>query len=275
MDNKQIGNIIMKKRKELNFTQHELADMLNISFQAVSKWENGVSLPDILLLPKLAKILETSVDALLGYSSEVFADYEERYRSEEYYWGLKPNNLCFEIMKLMPPDRPYRVLDMGCGEGKDAVFLARNGYLVSAFDIADAGLEKAKKLADINGTHVDFFKADITDFRPEKMYDIIFCSGVFHFLFPDVRKEFVSQLKEHTNAGGLNVINVFVDKPFIERAPDYEVKKESRAEWLSGELFMLYHDWYLKQSDEVVFDCFSGGVPHQHCMDIMIAEKVV
>ncbi len=130
-------------------------------------------------------------------------------------------------------------------------------------------------LNKVNRLNVDFFKADITDFGPEKMYDIIFCSGVFHFLFPNVRKEFVSQLKEHTNADGLDVINVFVDKPFIKRAPDYEVKKESRADWLSGELFMLYHDWYLKQSDEVVFDCFSGGVPHQHCMDIHAVYVII
>lgn len=41
MDNRQIGNIIMKKRKESGFTQQELADKLNISFQAVSKWEAG------------------------------------------------------------------------------------------------------------------------------------------------------------------------------------------------------------------------------------------
>lgn len=40
-------------------------------------------------------------------------------------------------MKLRPPIKPYRVLDMGCGEGKDAVFLARNGYQVTAFDVAE------------------------------------------------------------------------------------------------------------------------------------------
>lgn len=74
--------------------------------------------------------------------------------------------------------------------------------------------------------------------------------------------------------GGLNVINVFVDKPFLQRKPDYEETKGSRAEWLSGELFTMYHDWYFEQSREVVFDCFSGGVPHQHCMDVLIARKL-
>lgn len=62
-----IGEMIKKRRKILNFTQQELAGKLNISSQAVSKWENGVALPDLGLMPRLAQVLETSVDGLLGY----------------------------------------------------------------------------------------------------------------------------------------------------------------------------------------------------------------
>ena len=47
-------------------------------------------------------------------------------------------------MKLKPPTKPLKVLDIGCGEGKDAVFLARNGYAVSALDATDKGIEKGK-----------------------------------------------------------------------------------------------------------------------------------
>lgn len=48
-----------------------------------------------------------------------------------------------------------------------------------------------------------------------------------------------------------------------------------RFRWRSGELFMQYHDWLIHSMNEVVFDCNSGGVPHQHCMDILISEKVM
>ena len=48
-------------------------------------------------------------------------------------------------------------MDIGCGEGKDAVFLARNGYKVTAFDIAESGLAKGRELAERNGAYVDFF----------------------------------------------------------------------------------------------------------------------
>lgn len=60
-----IGNRIAELRKKRGFTQEELAVRLGLSSQAVSKWENDLSYPDILLLPELAKLLETTVDALL------------------------------------------------------------------------------------------------------------------------------------------------------------------------------------------------------------------
>ena len=65
MDNLKIGNYIQNLRKERGLTQKELADKLSISFQAVSKWETGESLPDTGLLLDLCEILGTSVDKLL------------------------------------------------------------------------------------------------------------------------------------------------------------------------------------------------------------------
>lgn len=124
-----LGTVIMKKRKQLGYTQQKIADYLHVSFQAVSKWENGTASPDISLLPQLAHILGTTTDSLLGYSAASVTDYERRYEGEDYYWGLNPNALCYEIMKRRPPVKPYRVLEIGCGEGKDAVFLAKTGIL--------------------------------------------------------------------------------------------------------------------------------------------------
>lgn len=131
MEHLKTGEIICKRRKDLGLTQNQLATSLNVSFQAVSKWEKGTAYPDIEMLPKLAAALNTTVDGLLGYSS-VMTDYDKRYDTQEYYWGLTPNRICYDIMKLLPPTRPYRVLDIGCGEGKDAVFFAKCGYAVTA-----------------------------------------------------------------------------------------------------------------------------------------------
>ena len=106
MDHLKTGEVISKRRRELGLTQNQLAKTLNISFQAVSKWENGTAYPDIEMLPRLAAALNTTVDALLGYRS-VVTDYDKRYEAEEYYWGLQPNRICYDIMKLLPPIRPY------------------------------------------------------------------------------------------------------------------------------------------------------------------------
>lgn len=274
MEHLKTGEVISKRRKELGLTQNQLAQSLNISFQAVSKWENNLSLPDIEMLPKLAAALHTTVDALLGYRS-VVTDYDKRYETEEYYWGLLPNRICYEIMKILPPIKPYRVLDIGCGEGKDAVFLAKCGYAVTAFDISEQGIEKAKRLAEHNKADVRFFKADISDYDPDLEYDIIFCSGVLHFITQPVRKELCERLKAHTAENGINALNVFVQKPFITRAPDSSGDAQLRHPWYSGELFGYYHDWLFHVCREEVFDCNSGGIPHKHCMDTLIGQKTM
>lgn len=65
-----VGKRISSARKNINITQMELADKLNVSFQAVSNWERGVSMPDIAKLPDIAVILNLSIDELLGKEGE-------------------------------------------------------------------------------------------------------------------------------------------------------------------------------------------------------------
>lgn len=64
----KVGNFIMDKRKARGFTQQQLADKLNVSFQAISKWENGASYPNIEILRDLATVLDVSVDEILAGS---------------------------------------------------------------------------------------------------------------------------------------------------------------------------------------------------------------
>ena len=71
MDIKLIGQFIKTIRKSKNITQKELAEKVNISFQAVSRWENGDALPDTLLLLDLSKCLGVSVDLILNAGNQV------------------------------------------------------------------------------------------------------------------------------------------------------------------------------------------------------------
>lgn len=70
MDEHNYSRILCEKINELrkthNLTQEALADKLGITFQAVSKWENGLSCPDITLLPQIAEIFDVSMDELFG-----------------------------------------------------------------------------------------------------------------------------------------------------------------------------------------------------------------
>ena len=66
---KPISEKISELRKAKNLTQEQLGEQLGVSGQAVSKWENGSSMPDILLLPELCELLDTSLDALLEVSA--------------------------------------------------------------------------------------------------------------------------------------------------------------------------------------------------------------
>ncbi len=61
-----LGSKIAELRKKKGFTQEEFAEKLGVTAQAVSKWENDVSCPDIMLLPKIAEIFSVSIDELMG-----------------------------------------------------------------------------------------------------------------------------------------------------------------------------------------------------------------
>lgn len=269
----QLARNISTYRKARSLTQEELAHILGVSFQAVSKWENALTMPDISLLPELSRELQVSVDKLLGYVSQdkPITIYEKEYKTDDYYWGTAPNSACYQVLQSFPPTRRLRLLDIGCGEGKDAVFFARNGYDVTAFDVSDAGIEKVKRLADQAGVHVNVFKADIQDYRLTTSFDVLYSSGVLHYIRPELRQDLFDNYKRYTSEGGMHVFNVFVHKPFIAPPPE---KEPNAHRWHSGELLSHYRDWLIADSSEIVFDCNSSGIPHQHAMAKIIARKV-
>jgi len=199
------------------------------------------------------------------------AQYDEKYQSTASYWGHKPSNLCLAVLELLPPERPLRLLDIGCGEGRHAVFFARNGYSVTAFDISAVGVAKTLRAAEEAGVAVNAFEADLHSFRLSEEYDIIFSTGTLHYVPEALRVEVFDNCKRHTAPDGIHAFSVLVQKPFIPKAPDAET---SAHHFISGELFTYYHDWRIELCNEAIFDCLSGGVPHQHAANRMIARNV-
>lgn len=259
-------------RKEHKLTKKAMAEALGLSRQTVSNWEKGDIEPNIGVLAKIASYFGVSTDYLLGHETYT-THYEEKYRQEDFYWGKKINPLAYEMLKLMPPTRPLRLLDVGCGEGQAAVFFARNGYHVTAFDIAVSGLEKGRRLAQAAGVHINFYQGDLLRHEPEGMFDVIYSTDVLEYVPAEHRRNVLCQWQAHTSVGGLDVLDVFVEKSFIAIAPDWEHGKEFF--WNTGELFSYYaSNWKIELIRESVFDCDSAGIPHKHCMDMMIARRM-
>ena len=65
--NMNLGNKIKELRKSRGITQEQLANSVNVSFQAVSKWENDIALPDITIIPALARYFGVSMDELFDF----------------------------------------------------------------------------------------------------------------------------------------------------------------------------------------------------------------
>ncbi len=107
-----IGNRIQKFRKEKSLTQEALADQLGVSPQAVSKWENDSSCPDISLLPQLCRILGVTTDELLsGKSEEVtLVPMEQRKSLEELILRIRVNSTDGDKVRV---NLPMTLVKMG------------------------------------------------------------------------------------------------------------------------------------------------------------------
>ena len=199
--------------------------------------------------------------------------YEKLYEDESYYWGTEPADFLEKLIALKSPSPEIKVLDIGCGEGKDAVYMAQRGYSVTAFDLTKSGIRKTLKLAEergVKGLHA--YVDDINDFKSDEFFDIIYSTGTIQYLDEKNIAGFFDKVKQMTRPNGLNYFNVFVEKPFMELPPDWDREEKM---WKSGELFSWYADWKIHLIDEVIFEDNSGGIPHFHCMDSILAEKIV
>ena len=168
---------------------------------------------------------------------------------------------------------PYggTVLDVGCGEGRNSIFLAEKGFVVDAFDISDAGVEKAKRLAAIKGVDVKFICQDLAKYDFKGDYDVILSHGVLHLCEKADRDKFIERAKLNTSFGGFNAIGIFTNR--LPATPDNAPFTKSLFD--VGELPSRYSDWDIVHHLEGVFeDNHPGGIHHQHAYERIIARKV-
>jgi SAM-dependent methyltransferase len=90
-------------------------------------------------------------------------EWDRRYADSGFLWTAKPNRFVVQELGDLPPGR---ALDLACGEGRNAVWLAERGWHVTAVDFSPVGLNKARRLAGARGVTVDWVLANVLDYEP-------------------------------------------------------------------------------------------------------------
>lgn len=103
-----------------------------------------------------------------GFARE---DWDARYAGKELVWTAAPNRLLAAETDGLPPGR---ALDLACGEGRNAVWLAERRFVVTGVDFSEVALDKARALAARRGVTVDWVLADVLDYEPEpRSFDLV------------------------------------------------------------------------------------------------------
>ena len=174
-----------------------------------------------------------------------------------------------EFYGIFPPHS--LVLDVGCGEGRNSIFLAKQGHIVDAFDLSENGIAKAREIAQAQGASVNFFPCDLGEFVFPKEYGVILSHGVLHLPYREVRDRFIQDMQRHTKVGGYHAVGVFTDRK--PATPDNAPFTHSL--FAVGELPEKYKGWEIVHHQEGVFtDTHPGGIHHEHAYERIIARKI-
>jgi SAM-dependent methyltransferase len=118
------------------------------------------------------QIGRSSIARQAGSMNETKAHWEEHYGERDRIWSGRVNVQFADVVADLPPGR---ALDLGCGEGADAVWLAEQGWEVVAVDISETALGRAKKEATSRGIagRIQFVQLDLSDDFPDGTFDLV------------------------------------------------------------------------------------------------------
>lgn len=123
--------------------------------------------------------------------------WDERYGASQLVWGSGPNRFLVEEVTDL---RPGTALDVACGEGRNAIWLASTGWQVVGVDFSPVGLEKARQLATQWGVTVDWVQAELTTWEPPSTYDLVV---VMYLHLPgDLRRGVLTRMARAVAPGG-------------------------------------------------------------------------
>jgi len=135
--------------------------------------------------------------------------WDKRFREEACVLGTEPSRYLadnMEFIKVMVPG--MRALDIACGEGRNSIYLAGQGFRVVGLDISEVGLEKAHAWMVREGLRIDFRRANLVEYDFTEQYDLIIN---FNFLLRDLIPKAVDAL----SPGGVIVFDTLLDSPYV------------------------------------------------------------
>lgn len=198
-------------RKALNLTQVELASILGVSFQTISKWENGVAIPDIYMLTRLADIFEVTLDDLVNRKPKV-----KLRKDKSDYWGRHIDYLFdtrknlwnddyfeFLVTRVWQFDKPMKILDFGCGYGYlglKLMPLLPEGSLYVGIDANEDLIEKGRLIFKASDYKYQFIHADIYDYTFDEAYDLCICQALIRHSHKPFK--ILEQMVSATKKGG-------------------------------------------------------------------------
>jgi SAM-dependent methyltransferase len=130
--------------------------------------------------------------------------WEQRYAESNRVWSGRVN---VRLAEVVSPLEPGHALDLGCGEGADACWLAERGWTVVAVDISDTALQRAAAAAQAKGlgNRIEFVQHDLSDGFPDGTFDLI-SAQFLHSMIPFDRPRLLRRAVAAVRPGGLLVI---------------------------------------------------------------------
>jgi SAM-dependent methyltransferase len=175
-----------------------------------------------------------------------------RFATESYVFGTRPAAFVADHAQVIPPRS--RVLVPADGEGRNSVFLAELGHQVVATDLAEAGIAKARKLADARGVNVEFRHLDLQGWRwPDAEFDAVVAVFI-QFAPPAFRDEIFAGMKRAVRPGGLVLLHGYTPKQLEYRTGGPAVVEQLYTEELLRSAFadceILRLEAYERELDE-------------------------
>lgn len=180
-------------------------------------------------------------------------------------WGMEPSPLAREANEIV--GRRKRVLDLGCGEGRDSVFLAEQRHDVVGLDLALDGLRKAARLAEARSVRVAWVCAALPNLPVRGPFDLVYSCGAIHYVARSDRGELFSRLQRLTRPGGHHAYVVFTARRI------YREKNEVVHYFDPDELREAYRGWTILRNYEGLIPCAQDGIRHLHSVETILARR--